>query len=531
MAYTFCTRLISFIQEYSMYKLLHRFFYPFCFFIIIFSSFLSVYYLFLSDLHVHTDIGRDFLLMDELGHKFALIGARSSINGLFHGPFWTYLNFPVFLISNGDPIAMGWFWAFLALIFLITSFQISKKMFSQKTAIVYIVLLSAFLIRNLNEFFHPFGALMLAPLFIFSIYSFLVKPNYKILLLHFFVAGMIVQFQMAIGIPFFILSLILVSAKIFKTKRYLYLSALLVFFFTFTPFILFEFRHSFEQSRAVLNFLLTSRGKMDIVSILSSRLSFMVTNGVYLFYGNTVLSLTGGLMFISLIVYNIRKNVFRRFYLLFLFYYFGFIVLSVMNGGVILHPHHFSFAPIIFLVCASLIEKITPKLKFITILLIVAVITYNLYLGLNYVLKSRDFTDKSENSWKFNNRVTDDIYKDAGENRFGYFVYSPDIYAYVPRYAMLYKNRLDSYLGIEFEKRSITYLIYAPIDPSLIWLIGNDVNWGTDGYWKLNKVRINKIPVKTVRYENGFRWEKYVLTDEEINVSPEKEANFGLHFR
>ena len=99
------------------------------FFILVLSSLvMATWYVLHGDILFSTDIARDFSLLDEARQKgIVLIGPRASGVGLFHGPLWLYLNFPAFIIGNGNPIIVGWFWILLIPPFLYMSFHIAKR--------------------------------------------------------------------------------------------------------------------------------------------------------------------------------------------------------------------------------------------------------------------------------------------------------------------------------------------------------------------------------------------------------------------
>ena len=63
-----------------------------------------------GEVNFFNDIARDFLLLQELDQKkIVLIGPRSSTNGLFHGPLWTYINYPAYVLGNGNPVVVACF--------------------------------------------------------------------------------------------------------------------------------------------------------------------------------------------------------------------------------------------------------------------------------------------------------------------------------------------------------------------------------------------------------------------------------------
>lgn len=116
----------------------------------------------------HTDIARDFALMDEIitTKKPTLIGPRAGgIPGVFHGPLWLYLNLPVFILSNGNPIVVGYFWIFLVILAVFLLFISTKKIFNKKIAILGALLYSTIISRHIPSLFNSFGALIFTPLF------------------------------------------------------------------------------------------------------------------------------------------------------------------------------------------------------------------------------------------------------------------------------------------------------------------------------------------------------------------------------
>ena len=106
--------------------------------LILLSLFFASWYVVNGDLTFSSDIARDFLLFGEITEKkFVLIGPKSSVMGLFHGPLWLYLNYPAYLIGNGNPLVVGVWWIILDAVFLVSVFFISKKLFNQKQSDIY----------------------------------------------------------------------------------------------------------------------------------------------------------------------------------------------------------------------------------------------------------------------------------------------------------------------------------------------------------------------------------------------------------
>src|SRR3990167_3534873 len=78
---------------------------------IMLNIYFSAYPVLHGEVNFLSDVARDFLLLREIdAKKIILIGPRSNASGLFHGPLWSYLNYPVYKIVQGNPVAQAWFW-------------------------------------------------------------------------------------------------------------------------------------------------------------------------------------------------------------------------------------------------------------------------------------------------------------------------------------------------------------------------------------------------------------------------------------
>src|SRR5581483_10876995 len=215
-----------------------------------------------GELNFNTDIARDFLLLENViqTHKLALIGPRSGgINGLFHGPLWLYINLPVYILSKGNPVGVGWFWIFLTALATIIVYIVGKSIFDHKVGLFSAILFSAYSISNAASYENPFGAVLLSPIFFYFFYKYLIKNEVKYLLFSLLTLGCIIQFQVAFGGPILILiSLYLLYFTILKTKKYLHFLSYLILIIPFSTYILFELRHNFLQTHSVIANFTTS---------------------------------------------------------------------------------------------------------------------------------------------------------------------------------------------------------------------------------------------------------------------------------
>jgi len=86
-------------------------------------AFLLRVYLLRTHLFFGPEQGRDFLVIRDIveNHKMTLIGSKTDIDGIFHGPFYYYLAAIPFALSEGNPFAVS---LFLILLQSITVFPI-----------------------------------------------------------------------------------------------------------------------------------------------------------------------------------------------------------------------------------------------------------------------------------------------------------------------------------------------------------------------------------------------------------------------
>jgi hypothetical protein len=94
---------------------------------------------------------------------------------------------------------------------------------------------------------------------------------------------------------------------------------------------------------------------------------------------------------------------------------------------------------------------------------------------------------------------------------------------YGPKYALAYaNNKFREKIAYQNIKKRTTFIILAPA-------FGNDNN--NRIWWIKNRVNIKTKPVSTVNYDNGYKIEKYILSDEELKVPSDPNLINGLWFR
>lgn len=493
-----------------------------------------------GNLFFHTDIARDFLLMEDIvdNRHLTLIGPRSgAIPGLFHGPLWLYFNIPAFLIGNGDPIYVGWFWVLLYIFSLFITYYAGKKLFGEEEGLLSALLLSSATILQIRSLFNPYGALLLSPLYLYLFVSYLKTKSLKTLIIVLFLLGLIIQFQMAFGVPILFLTMIYLLYFFYKNKKLSHLISFFVLLIPLSSFYVFDLRNKFLQVKSVVSYFVGTQthGKLEsnLFQLVGMRIKESIFDGLGTITQNSfylTLLLLVVFIFGIYLIYKKNNSKILTVYTTGIFFYLGFWFFTIFFKGPIWNYYYLPFIPLLILIFVSFRKYINSFLFFSIVFLIYAV---NMYAAIQDLKTyNSDPRGQDVSTWKFNKLVSETIFA-GSEESFGYFIFTPDLYGYSPRYAIdLYQKRFKDKKVKPYEKSAITYLVIAPPpyygkDPNSIWYQKN-TNSTT---WKISDIRIISDPASSVIFNNGFIIEKYNLSDEEIKMGSNPYLIKDIFFR
>lgn len=486
------------------------------FLLIFLNLFLSAYWLVQGDIHYDVDVSRDFLVMDDIvrNNHPTLLGPHSgAIPGIFHGPLWFYINLPIFLIGGGNPLAVGWFWFVLSAIFLSLTFQVAKNLFGFKVALLSTLLLSANSIVNptigLKNFYNPYGAVFLSPIFFWLFIKYITTTNFKYLILSLFILGLIIQFQMAFGIPVLFATTLYLIYFLFKKKKLWHFFSYFILLIPLSTFILFDLKHDGLQFKALVSYLNEASKVSNIFYILKMRINELTFNFFdQLSPGKNIITVLYTMIFFVLLVYILRRSIGKekKIYFLFSYLFLGFWVISLFfKGGVGNY-----FWPLLSLTIIIFCSYINYIKREIFVLVFIILYLVNFYTGISAILDFKtDINQRGPHSWAFNLSVAKKIYEDAKDN-FGYFNFSPDRFAYQQRYALIYtKKYFPNINAYSSTKMPLTYLIEVSPPPDRPELNGIS--------WRISDVKIDRQPDQIFRFD-FIVIEKYLLNSKEIKI-------------
>jgi hypothetical protein len=481
--------------------------------LVVINVLLSASWLLMGEIHYDIDISRDFLVLSEAirDRQPFLIGPHSGvIAGVFHGPLWYYLNLPTFIISHGNPVFMGWFWWGLSIGTIALIGRVSKKLFGVKTALLAMLLYSANSIinpmDNLKQFFNPYGAVALSPLFYYFFVTYLKNKRAIYLTLALFTIGLIIQFQMAFGGPVLFVSTVFLLFFFYKNKLFKHLLSFLILLIPLSTFIAFDLRHDFLQTQSMLKYFLADHpASVFTTTFILGRVKSIFTD-VYLMLtpGSILFALISSFAFLVIITkYKLYRDVKYSFFLVL---YFGYwIFLFSFKGWT--GNYYWPFLPLVIILISSLINHL-PKKVFLPAFTLLVV--WNVYGGISAIrVFPKEVTRRGINSWAYNKLLAEYIYRDAGED-FGYYIFTPDRWIYNQEYALEYfQQKYPQKKSYASSKKRLTYLIV--VDPPRDRPDIDPVGWRiTDIGIKRESENVKRIDVTTIY--------KYYLTDEEIAI-------------
>jgi len=341
------------------------------------------------------------------------------------------------------------------------------------------------------------------------------------LLFHLIIGGLLIQFQLAIGIPYLALSSILVVYHALKNKNRAHLLAFMIIPLCLANFFVFELRHDFTLTKGVRFFLLAHEREKEVSYLTMAKDDIrLILTGAEILRTDPLnvkidLRLLISIIFAIFIWRQIKDNIHKRKCWIFLYLYLGFFLLSFANKGFILYFYLHPQFSLVFLLFASMS---TSNYKKIFIPIFLTIFVLNFYTAIDDTRDSKSFIGKNGESWKFLHNLSKKIYQEP-ENSFGYFIYTPDAFGYQLKYAMIYTASLFNKQSFSFEKKPITYIIAEPHQ------------FMKDKWWKENQINIIGEPEASILFENGYKVEKYQLDEEQINVPFDPSINPGIHFR
>ncbi len=192
------------------------------------------------------------------GH-IRLIGQETSSHGVFIGPLFYYLQIPFYLLTGMDPKGALLLPLILGLFGIFSYYFVFGKVFGKRVGLIasFIYAISTYIVFNDREIVPTMPTMLWVVWYFYSV-CLLWKGNQKAWILVGFLLGLSWHLHLAL----LILAPISVFMFIFSRKNFDFKFAFigfLSFILVMSPYIVFETRHEFQQTRAIVSSLTTSK--------------------------------------------------------------------------------------------------------------------------------------------------------------------------------------------------------------------------------------------------------------------------------
>jgi len=212
------------------------------------------------------DEGRDALIVKRIiiDHKFTLLGPITSVGSMYMGPIYYYFMVPFLWLWHFDPAGPAVMVALFSIAAIFLLYKLGSDFFHPFTGLAsaFLYAISPFTISYGRSSWNPNIVPLFSLLVIYSILRSLVKHHYNWLIIAGLSLGVLFQLHYAtfIFIPVVVICFLFIRSRI-PLRNILY--GFSAFVLSYAPFLLFELRHQFVNTKGVLRFIFEPKNGSD----------------------------------------------------------------------------------------------------------------------------------------------------------------------------------------------------------------------------------------------------------------------------
>lgn len=356
-----------------------------------------------------------------LNHHLRLIGQETSSHGIFIGPYFYYLLIPFYLLTHFDP-AGTLFLSIILGIFTIWSIYFTfRKIFSEHVGLVgaLVYALSTLIVFTDREVDPTQPVMLWTVWFLFTLDGVMKQKKYAYPLL-----GILIGLIWSINLQLVILLPLVLLAQIFSKRKLVtkeLVVGILIAVILNIPFVAFEVRHGFQQTKSLISSLTTNKDYVfgtatGFFPKLDRTMQLVYKNTTSMFWGNTFLNIPYQITFwVLLVVFAFL--VYRRIidwqlgiilFLWQLIYIFFFTKVSLN-----LSEYYINGMNIIWILVAALSVNVlmqNKKTKNFAYLILGLFVILNLYSFFARPINASGYVERKA--------IISEIKKDAGEHNY-----------------------------------------------------------------------------------------------------------------
>lgn len=340
-----------------------------------------------------------------VNHHLRLIGQETSSPGVFVGPLFYYMQIPFYLLANMDPAGSIVLVTLLGLFTIFSFYYCFAKMFGKKVGIFA----ALFYTVSVYFIFTDREIVPTTPVHLWTVWWLygtwlILKGKSKAYVLLGFLAGILWNFNLALVI---ITPLVLLAQLFSKSKinlKYLFFGVV-IFLVTMTPFIAFESRHSFMQTKAIVSSLTASKNSASVVGGKTLKLDRVIQlvykNLSSIYWGPnspinhiwTFCAILGAFIFLT-----IKKVISKQFFLILFLWQVLYIAFFTFNSIIVseyyLNGMNVVWVAILALMTTYLWENRHGYLRWFAYLLLAVFAGVNIYAFFTWAVNKSGYIER-----------------------------------------------------------------------------------------------------------------------------------------
>lgn len=330
--------------------------------------------------------GIDFLVIKNIvvNHSLTLIGSKTDIGGIFHGPIYYYLSAIPFLLSQGNPLFVSIFYITISSLTVFLVYNLAKELFNKNIGLLAGVLFtfSFGAIIYSRWLSNPPLSILFAGFYFLFIYRFLKGHSLSLIFasISFCLLGQaeFLNFLFYGAITFLI---VIIFRKEFVKQKIsiLIISLIILIIGSIGNYLLFDLRHDFLISNSLVKLMNGKSGYYLPYStaIISNISGFNEVFASFVSPFNPKLSVLISILGIFLL-FKYMKKYSKGVVLLLLWFIVPIVILIVFKHAFLEHFLVSSGLSIIIL-SAFVLDWMIRKTKIVGILLLFLIVGLNLY--------------------------------------------------------------------------------------------------------------------------------------------------------
>ena len=316
------------------------------------------------------DEGRDALVWQRMivDHKFTLLGPTASVGGFYLGPIYYYLTLPFAWAFNLDPVGPAYFVAALGVATVYLIYRFGRRYLNRTIGLTaaFLYAFAPLTVHYSRSSWNPNPLPFFTILGLSLVYEGVRHRRHLFCLVAGICLGIAWQlhYLSLILAPVYLAIVVLEAKKLsLKPIAYHLLAIFIGWAIGFSPFLAFELRHSFPNTRTILEFITRPSGAIhpklfDVLLTSIKRTGFMFTT-VLSFPDTIWLRLFTAASALSAIYWSLSRKK-----LLLIWYAVGMFVFAFYNTGIADYYFGFLF-PVPFLMVATLLYLVKKRLPLV----------------------------------------------------------------------------------------------------------------------------------------------------------------------